>query len=99
VEEEDLHEELLQEEEAHPLQCPPPVEDDLQPGGVGSGVEAPAESSNLLETMTVKVPLRASPSLTWRRCCRRPTTAPRATCALTRWRWRQRTAARARRSS
>jgi len=56
VEEEDLHEELLQEEEAHPLQHPPspPVEDDLQPGGVGSGVEAPAESSNLLETMTVK---------------------------------------------
>jgi len=54
VEEEELHEELLQEEEAHPLQRPPPVEDDLQPGGVGSGVEVPAESSNLLETMTVK---------------------------------------------
>ena len=51
---EELHEELLQEEEeAHPLQRPPP-EDDLQPGGVGSGVEVPAESSNLLESMTVK---------------------------------------------
>ena len=56
VEDEELHEELLQEEEAHPLQRPPspPVEDDLQPGGVGSGVEVPAESSNLLESMTVK---------------------------------------------
>ena len=59
VEEEELHEELLQEEEEtsqHPLQRlpPPPVEDDLQPGGVGSGVEAPVESSNLLESMTVK---------------------------------------------
>jgi len=52
VVEEDLHEELLQEEEMHPLQQLP--EDDLQPGGVGSGVEAPAESSNLLESMTVK---------------------------------------------
>lgn len=57
VEDEELHEDLLQEEEAaHPLQRPPspPVEDDLQPGGVGSGVETPPESSNLLESMTVK---------------------------------------------
>ena len=55
--EEHLHEELLQEEELHPLQrtvAPMEEADDLQPGGVGSGVEAPAESSNLLDSMTVK---------------------------------------------
>jgi hypothetical protein len=58
---EELHEVLLkEEEELHPLQMPPPPSppqeesDELQPGGVGSGVQAPTESSNLLESMTVK---------------------------------------------
>ena len=57
-EEEDLHDELLQEEELHPLQQPqtPPSEetDELQPGGVGSGIKEVVESTNMLEGMTVK---------------------------------------------
>jgi len=58
VEEEELHEELLEEEEAAAA-APPAAPaaapaDDLQPGGVGSGIEEPPESINLLEGMTVK---------------------------------------------
>jgi hypothetical protein len=59
--EEILAELLEEEEELHPLQRPPspPVtppseEDDLQPGGVGSGIKEVTESSNILETMTLK---------------------------------------------
>jgi len=63
VEEEELHEELLEEEEAAvaavpappaaPAPAAPPA-DDLQPGGVGSGIEELPESINMLEGMTVK---------------------------------------------
>jgi hypothetical protein len=61
-EEEDIHAELLEEEEEalHPLQRPqtPPSlsseEEDLQPGGVGSGIKELTESSNMLESMTLK---------------------------------------------
>jgi len=58
-----IHAELLEEEmeEAlHPLQqsptppSPPSEEEDLQPGGVGSGIKEVTESSNMLETMTLK---------------------------------------------
>ena len=59
--EEILAELLEEEEELHPLQRPPspPVtppseEDDLQPGGVGSGIKEVTESTNILETMTLK---------------------------------------------
>jgi len=59
--EEILAELLEEEEELHPLQRPPspPVtppseEDDLQPGGVGSGIKEVTESTNMLETMTLK---------------------------------------------
>jgi len=58
VEEEELHEELLEEEEAAAA-APPAAPaaapaDDLQPGGVGSGIEELPESINMLEGMTVK---------------------------------------------
>jgi len=62
-EDDEILAELLEEEEEslHPLQRPPspPVtppseEDDLQPGGVGSGIKEVTESSNILETMTLK---------------------------------------------
>jgi len=62
-EDEEILAELLEEEEEslHPLQRPPspPVtppseEDDLQPGGVGSGIKEVTESTNILETMTLK---------------------------------------------
>jgi len=57
-----IHAELLEEEEEalHPLQhsptppSPPSEEEDLQPGGVGSGIKEVTESSNMLETMTLK---------------------------------------------
>jgi len=58
-----IHAELLEEEmeEAlHPLQrsstppSPPSEEEDLQPGGVGSGIKELTESSNMLESMTLK---------------------------------------------
>jgi hypothetical protein len=61
VEEEELHEELLEEEEAAAPPAAPPAPapahapaDDLQPGGVGSGIEELPESINMLEGMTVK---------------------------------------------
>jgi hypothetical protein len=56
VEEEELHEELFQEEEVAQSSMAPSTEEasDLQPGGVGSGMETAVESSNLLESMTVK---------------------------------------------
>jgi len=65
--EEDSEEEILaellemDEEALHPLQrppsppaTPPSEEDDLQPGGVGSGIKEVTESTNMLETMTLK---------------------------------------------
>jgi len=62
-EDEEILAELLEEEEEalHPLQrppsppsTPPSEEEDLQPGGVGSGIKEVIESSNILETMTLK---------------------------------------------
>lgn len=62
-EDEEILAELLEEEEEalHPLQrppsppsTPPSEEEDLQPGGVGSGIKEVTESSNILETMTLK---------------------------------------------
>jgi hypothetical protein len=62
-EDEEILAELLEmdEEALHPLQrsptppsTPPSEEDDLQPGGVGSGIKEVTESSNILESMTLK---------------------------------------------
>ena len=60
-EDDEILAELLEEEELHPLQrppsppsTPPSEEDDLQPGGVGSGIKEVTESTNMLETMTLK---------------------------------------------
>ena len=62
-EDEEILAELLEmeEESLHPLQrppsppaTPPSEEDDLQPGGVGSGIKEVTESTNILETMTLK---------------------------------------------
>jgi len=62
-EDDEILAELLEEEEEslHPLQrppsppsTPPSEEDDLQPGGVGSGIKEVTESSNILESMTLK---------------------------------------------
>lgn len=62
-EDDEILAELLEEEEEslHPLQrppsppsTPPSEEDDLQPGGVGSGIKEVTESTNILETMTLK---------------------------------------------
>jgi hypothetical protein len=55
---ESLHEELLQEEEESTPElaavAAPAVPDDLQPGGVGSGVPEVTEDSHMLEAMTLK---------------------------------------------
>lgn len=58
---EELHDEFLKEEEEqalHPLQRPPTPppssQEDLQPGGVGSGIKDLIEPSNALEGMTLK---------------------------------------------
>jgi hypothetical protein len=60
---EELHDEFLKEEEEqalHPLQrpptppTPPSSQEDLQPGGVGSGIKDLIEPSNALEGMTLK---------------------------------------------
>jgi hypothetical protein len=62
-EDEEILAELLEmdEEALHPLQrppsppaTPPSEEDDLQPGGVGSGIKEVTESTNMLESMTLK---------------------------------------------
>jgi hypothetical protein len=61
-EDDEILAELLEEEEEtlHPLQRPPTPpspsseEEDLQPGGVGSGIKEVTESSNILESMTLK---------------------------------------------
>ena len=62
-EDEEILAELLEmdEEALHPLQrppsppaTPPSEEDDLQPGGVGSGIKEVTESTNILESMTLK---------------------------------------------
>jgi hypothetical protein len=62
-EDDEILAELLEmdEETLHPLQrppsppaTPPSEEDDLQPGGVGRGIKEVTESSNILESMTLK---------------------------------------------